>query len=289
MTGRADAIPAAAALAAAEKHCASLARRHARNFYWGFIGLPRAQRSAIYALYGFARQVDDEVDCKSVIGAEERIALQRARLQRCLDGQPDDPVTLVLANAVAWYGIPAREIHDLVDGVEADLHVTRYQTWEELAEYCRLVASTVGRMCVRVFGYDDHAALLLADDLGRAMQLTNILRDVREDLVRGRRYLPQEDLDRFGVAEGQIGERVRSAEWDRLVRFEAERARRLFASGMGVVGHIPRRAGVCVRTMAGMYQRILREIDRDPSIPLAGRLSLGGRTKVGIMLGAWLS
>jgi phytoene synthase len=276
-------------LRASEQFCARMARREARNFYWGFIALAREQRAAIYALYGFSRQVDDEADLVGPRDLPRRLDAHRERVRRCVRGVYDDPVMQLLAHAVRRYTIPESELLAIVDGVQMDYDRTRYATWAELREYCLLVASMVGRVCVRIFGYTDPRAFALADDLGLAMQLTNCLRDVREDAARGRIYLPQEDLRRFGVAERGVLDGRPGPGWGPLVAFEAERARALFASGLGVLAYIPRRPAVCVRTMAGIYQRILARIDRHPERPLSHRVSLSATEKLHVMVGSWLS
>lgn len=282
--------PATRGIVDAERVCQRLARRNAANFYWGFIALPRPQRIAIYALYDFARQVDDAVDDAPLGGdARDQLDSARLRLRRALAGEPDDAVTTVLARAVAAYRIPAAELEALIDGVERDLTTRRYATWAELAEYCHLVASTVGRMCVRIFGFDDEIALQHADDLGLAMQLTNILRDVRGDLDMGRIYLPGDELAAFGIGEHQLAGGPPAPRWNEFVAFQAERARRLFASGLRVERHIPQRAGICVRTMAGLYQRILAEIEEQPALPLRGRLSLRPSDKAAVLVRAGLA
>ena len=273
----------------AERFCREMARREAKNFYWGFISLPYDQRVAIYALYDFARQVDDEVDGApraDLIPA--RLAAQRDRVRRCFLGQTDDPVMEVLAVAARRCAIPEQELQALIDGVERDCTQTNYQTWEDLREYCTLVASIVGRMCVRIFGFTDPAALQRADDLGLALQLTNILRDVREDAEMGRVYLPQEDLDRFGITADAMLRMQPGERWNELVEFETRRARSLFESGYRVVQYIPRRAGACVQTMAGIYERILEKIERDPQLPLRERAALSKGEKLRVVLGSWL-
>jgi len=273
----------------AERFCRQMARREAKNFYWGFISLPHDQRMAIYALYDFARQVDDEVDgAPRADLIPQRLAAQRLRVHRCVQGEFDDPVMQVLAKAIARYRIPESELQELIDGVERDCTHTRYETWEELREYCRLVASVVGRMCVRIFGFTDRAALARADDLGLALQLTNILRDVREDAQMGRVYLPQEDLRRFGIANDAMLRRCAPSGWNALVAFEAQRARALFKSGYEVTRYIPRRPAACVQTMAGIYERLLRKIEKDPQLPLRERAALSKREKLQVVLGAWL-
>jgi phytoene synthase len=275
-------------LRSSERYCHELARREAKNFYWGFISLPYDQRVAIYALYSFARQVDDEADGPNRREFPERLELHRERIRRCVQGEWNDPIMRVLANVVERYRIPESELLELVDGVELDFFRKRYRTWEELQGYCRLVASVVGRMCVRIFGFEDPSALQRADDLGLALQLTNILRDVREDAQMDRIYLPQEDLERFGIDEEQLFKGIPDDDWRRLVAFEAARARDLFVRGYGVLRLIPRRAAVCVHTMAGIYERILEKIERDPDFPLRGRTSLSPSEKLLVMVGSWL-
>ncbi|MDQ6857278.1 MAG: squalene/phytoene synthase family protein [Candidatus Dormibacteraeota bacterium] len=272
----------------AERVCQRLARVNAANFYWGFIALARPQRVAIYALYDFARQVDDAVDAPA--GGDPRTALTEARrrLHRALAGEPDDEVTTVLARAVAAYRIPLSELEGLIDGVECDLTTSRYSSWDELSGYCRLVASTVGRMCVRIFGFDSDVALQYADDLGLAMQLTNILRDIRGDLEIGRVYLPAAELTAYGITEQDLANGRATARWNEFVEFQAQRARRLFASGLRVERHIPQRAGICVRTMAGLYQEILAEIEQNPELPLQRRLSLTPSKKAAVLFRAAL-
>jgi phytoene synthase len=275
-------------LRAAERYCADLARREAKNFYWGFIALPHEQRVAIYALYAFARELDDEADGPGRRALPDRLEAHRERVRRCMRGECDGPIEMVLGHAIERYGIPEEEMQALVDGVELDFFRKRYRTWEELQHYCRLVASVVGRMCVRIFGYEDPIALERADTLGLALQLTNILRDVREDAELDRIYLPAEDLERFGVTESQLLAGTADARWRALMAFEATRARALFAEGYGVLRYIPRRAAVCVQTMAGIYERILEKIERDPDFPLRGRTSLSSSEKLLVMVGSWL-
>ncbi len=273
----------------AERFCRQMARREAKNFYWGFISLPHDQRMAIYSLYDFARQVDDEVDgAPRPEAIPQRLAEQRERVRRCMLGEFDDPVMQVLSKAVERYAVPEAELQALIDGVERDCTHTRYATWDDLREYCRLVASVVGRMCVRIFGFTEDVALLRADDLGLALQLTNILRDVREDAEMGRIYLPEEDLRRFGIGEEEMLRVQPGAGWEALIEFETQRARQLFQAGYEVLRYIPRRPAACVQTMAGIYERLLRKIERDPQLPLRERAALSKGEKLQVVLGSWL-
>lgn len=274
---------------ASESYCRSITRREARNFYWGFVALPREQRAAIYALYAFAREVDDDTDLPGLPGPE-RCAYHRDRLQRCFEGRISDPVMHVLAHAIDRYQIPRDDLEALIRGVERDLGLSQYQTWEDLRDYCLLVASSIGRMCVRIFGFADPVAFDFADDLGIAMQLANILRDVHEDAGMGRIYLPREDLHRFGVDAQTLfaPEPQPTPGWETLVAYEITRARDFFQSGLRVTEQIPRRAAVCVYTMAGIYIAVLNRVSDDPYLPLRERASVNTTGKLAIMLQSWL-
>jgi len=291
-SGRPELIRGAAAagadLHAAERHCRDMARREAKNFYWGFVALPADKRVAIYALYDFARQVDDDADAAGRPHLEASLRRHRRRAAACARGDWSDPVTMVLARAMDRYAIPEAELQALIDGVQTDLTRTRYATWAELEGYCRLVASSIGRMCVRIFGFEDPAALERADELGIALQLTNILRDVREDGALGRVYLPEEDLERFDVSAADVLGGEPGPGWEALVDFESRRARGYFATGRLVLKLIPGRPAACVRTMAGIYERILGMVEREPRLPLGRRASLTPAQKVGVMVRAWL-
>lgn len=275
----------------AERFNRDMAKREAGNFYWGFISLAHDERMAIYALYNFARQVDDEADATGVENLPARLALHRERISRCLRGDyGDDPIMRILGEAVERYAIPEAELQMLVDGVEMDFTKSRYRTFGELRAYCNLVASVVGRMCVRIFGFDDPIALERADDLGMALQLTNILRDVREDVTEmGRVYLPQDELERFGVPESALSAGEIYDGWNDLVAYQVARAREFFATGSEVLRHIPRRPSACVATMAGIYQELLKKIERDPALPLRARAALSKSEKLRVVVRSWLS
>jgi 15-cis-phytoene synthase len=275
----------------AERFNRDMARREAGNFYWGFISLGHHERMAIYALYNFARQVDDEADSIGVENLPERLVVHRERISRAVRGEyGDDPILRVLSEAIARYEIPEHELQMLIDGVEMDFGNPRYSTFGDLQRYCNLVASVVGRMCVRIFGFTDPVALERADDLGLALQLTNILRDVREDAVDMQRvYLPQDELERFGIPESSLfsGEIARG--WNDYVAHNVARARVYFASGYEVLHYIPWRPAACVHTMAGIYEELLKKIERDPALPLRERAALSKTEKLRVVVRSWLS
>jgi phytoene synthase len=275
----------------AERFNRDMAKREAGNFYWGFISLGYHERMAIYALYNFARQVDDEADTVGIENLPARLAVHRERISRCVRGEyGDDPILRVLSEAVDRYAIPEQDLQMLIDGVEMDFGQSRYATFEELRSYCTLVASVVGRMCVRIFGFEDPVALDHADDLGLALQLTNILRDVREDVVDMKRvYLPQDELERFGIPEPALADGDIYPGWNDLVAYHVARAREYFASGYEVLRYIPRRPAACVQTMAGIYEELLKKIERDPGLPLRARAALSKTEKLRVVVRSWLS
>jgi phytoene synthase len=242
----------------AYRACAEIARASGTSFYRGMRLLPRPKRDALFAIYAFARRVDDIADEGGDVTQLEALRTWRAHL--------DDPVFAALDDACTRFSIPVNAFDDLIDGAEMDLRGARYATFDELEVYCRRVAGSIGRLTVGVFGSTDYE---LADRLGVAFQLTNILRDVTEDLALGRVYLPQEDLDRFGVDLHAPG-----AEFNELVRFEAARAEQWYDDGLQLLGHLDRGSASSVAAMAGAYRRLLRRIERDPAAVLRRRVSL---------------
>src|SRR6266516_3136294 len=237
---------------AAYRHCEGVTRSRARNFYYGIRLLPPAKRSALCAVYAFARRVDDVGDGPLEPQDKlDRLATARAELAR-LD-RHHDPVLVALADASQHFPLPLKAFGELIEGVEMDVRGTSYPTFDDLAHYCRCVAGSIGRLSLGVFGSaEQHAAPVLADKLGIAMQLTNILRDLREDADNGRVYLPKEDL----------------------VRFQVARAQRFFAEGLCLLPMLDRRSAACVSAMSGIYRELLGRIARRPEAVLHQRVSL---------------
>lgn len=271
-------------VAVAYDYCQALAKREARNFYYGFMLLPFEQRRAIYAAYAFARECDDIVDGDLPPDESARLlGAQRRRLDDCLAGEPDGPVFEALGDAVAHFGIPREYLYELMDGVQMDLEVRRYADFSSLRTYCRKVASVVGLISIEVFGYrGDDIARKHAEDLGIALQLTNILRDLQEDAERGRVYVPQEEIEAFGYSERELFSGVVSPEFRRLAAFQAARARDQFAEGRKLLPYLPRRARACVGVMAGIYESVLSGIERDPGVVFQRRLSLSSGRKLAL-------
>ena len=273
--------PATVEVRAAYQHCEQITRTQARNFAYGIRLLPADKRRALSAVYAFARRVDDIGD-GSLPAADKLAALAGARASvTSLAGQeadvPADPVLVALADAARQFPIPVSAFGELIDGCEADVRGTRYATFGDLEHYCRCVAGSIGRLSLGVFGCKDAAvAAPLADALGVALQLTNILRDVREDFGNGRVYLPADDLERFGAVlkpDAAIAVLADSRLED-VVRFEAERARGWYATGLRLMPLLDRRSAASAGAMAGIYFRLLEHISAAPATALQRRLSL---------------
>ena len=273
----------------AYKECRLITRREARNFYYAFLTLPAAKRRAIYAAYAFCRHCDDAVDEVASLD-DKQAALQQltARLDAAYRGRPAGPVFTALAHTAQTYEIPQSYFQDLIRGVEMDLANNRYRTFEDLRLYCYRVASVVGLICLQIFGYSHPKAREYAVDLGLAMQLTNILRDVQEDLARDRIYLPLEELQRFGYSEQELKCEVRNNAQRRLIAFQVERAQSLFQSGAKLLPYLSPRSRACPAVLAAIYTRILRRISSNDYNVFGGRISLSGPEKLLVMTTTWL-
>ena len=269
-------------LDAAHEYCRALTKHEARNFYYGFLLLPARQRRAIYAAYAFARECDDIVDGGlDVDEAQRLLGIQRKRLDECLAGEPDGPVFEALGDAVTQFQIPRGYFYELVDGVGVDLTARRYADFDVLKAYCYGVASIVGLISIEVFGYEGgEDARRHAADLGIALQLTNILRDIREDGERGRVYIPEDEIDAFGYSERELLAGIVTPAYNQLVDFQTVRAHEYFLEGRKLLPYLPRRARACVGVMAGIYESILSGIQRDPAAIFRRRVGLGTGAKL---------
>jgi 15-cis-phytoene synthase len=268
--------------AAAYRHCQHITRTKARNFFYGIRLLPPAKRGALSAIYAFARRIDDIGD--GALPAAEKLALLDESRAMAADpaGYPDDPTLVGLADAALRFPIPLSAFGELIDGCAADVRGTAYETFDDLLYYCRCVAGSIGRLSLGVFGTaDPRAAAPLADALGVALQLTNILRDISEDHADGRVYLPGEDIERFGcgLGPGSPSPATDPGRFADLVRFEASRAREWYSTGLGLLPLLDRRSAACTAAMAGIYSRLLDRIAAAPSAAVGGRMSLPGWEK----------
>ncbi|MFE1321364.1 presqualene diphosphate synthase HpnD [Kitasatospora phosalacinea] len=276
---------------AAYRYCEAVTALQARNFSYGIRLLPEAKRLAMSALYALARRVDDIGDGE--LPAEQK-AEALARTRALLDevrtgavGEDDtDPIKVALADAARRFPIPLGGFDELVDGVEMDLKGVEYATFEDLKVYCRCVAGSIGRLSLGVYGCEDwERGAEYADTLGLALQLTNILRDLREDALNGRTYLPTEDLVRFGCQQGfALPVLPAGADFTGLVAFEAERAQAAFEEGLRLLPMLDRRSRAATAAMAGIYHRLLGRIAADPQSVLRGRVSLPGWEKAYVAL-----
>ncbi len=254
-----------------------LTRREARNFAYGIRVLPRDKRRAISAIYAFARRVDDVADGPLPV-EQKRERLEE--LRTALDAGPEDAVFVALADARSRYGIPAGALHELVDGGLQDTEQDRYADFAELDGYCRRVAGAVGVACVSVYGSDD---VERAATLGEALQLINIMRDVREDWELGRVYLPQDELAAYGVSEEDIAAGRTGPEWRALMAFQASRARAHLDEGLGLLESLDSRSAACVSTFAGLYRATLDRIESRGFDVFDGSLRLSPLTKLRIV------
>jgi phytoene synthase len=232
------------------------------SFYYSFLVLPAAKREAIIAVWDFCRAVDDAVDEPQGRNPEAAIREWRDEIGRCFEGVPSTRQGRSLQPVVRRFNLPRKPFEDLTDGVEMDLRLTRYETFDELREYCWRVASTVGLICLEIFGYTRPESREYAVNLGLALQLTNIVRDVRVDLERGRLYLPQDDLERFGVGESDLRAGRVTAPVRQLLAHECGRAREFYTRARQLLPREDARALVAAEIMRGIYQSILDRIER---------------------------
>jgi phytoene synthase len=282
-------------LTEAYRECERITWTQARNFAYGIRLLPPAKRRGLAVIYAFARRIDDIGDGtlpgqEQDMPAEEKIAaLEQARsavldLSEHGSPDPDDPVLVALADTARNFPVPMAAFGELIDGCVADVRGTSYQTFEDLHYYCRCVAGSIGRLSLGIFGTkaDIGVASELADSLGVALQLTNILRDIGEDHANGRVYLPAEDLAKFDVEL----DRPNLSQFQRLVEFEAERARDWYTAGWRLLPLLDRRSAACTGAMAGIYRRLLERIAAEPASVLNRRVSLSTGEKAMVALRA---
>lgn len=272
------------------ERCESITRTQARNFYYGIRLLRPDKRAALCAVYALARRIDDIGDGDlPQAGKLAELALLRASMADL--GHPaEDPVLTAIADVARRLHLPLGAFDELIDGVEMDVLGHHYADFDELVEYCRCVAGAVGRLCLAVFGSrPDPQAPGYADALGVALQQINILRDIREDLGNGRIYLPQHDLDRFGVLL-RLDERGalvdEGGQLSKLIQYSAERAYQWYANGLRLIPLLDRRSAACCTAMSGIYLRLLDRIVEQPSLVFDRRLSLSGWQKAEVAMWA---
>ncbi len=281
--------------------CRRIARRSGSNFRLSFLLLPRAKRRAMEALYAFMRHTDDLADGRQPLPQRREALVEwRALLADWLANCPAhdsrdgagpaskmgaETILPALADAVNRFGIPRKQLEALLDGVEMDLDYRRYKTFDELAEYCHRVASAVGLACLHVWGFPNGKAGELARRCGLAFQLTNILRDLGEDVLQERVYLPQEDLARFDYTEEDLRQGVTDQRFDRLMAFEIDRARTFYREGAGLFDLLGPDGRPMFGAMFDVYRGLLAEIERRPADVFTRRVRLGRCRKLAIVAG----
>lgn len=271
------------------RFCGELARKAGTNFYVSFLAMPKAKREAMCAVYAFMRRSDDIADdAANPEVASAGLRAWRETLAAALDGkETSEPMLPALADTVKRYGIERRFLFELLDGTEMDQTKTRFESFEELYQYCYRVASCVGLVVMPIFGYSDKAALVPAEACGIAFQLTNILRDVKEDAGKGRIYLPAEDMRRFGVQEDDIMNSRYTPQFVELMRFEAQRSRDYYAKAKPLLGMISSDSRGTLAVMMEVYGGLLDRIEAREFRVFDGRVRLSGCEKLWIVLKNW--
>ena len=269
------------------------------SFYYAFLALPRDRREAIIAVWDFCRAVDDTVDdievspgramdAGQVRDARERLARWRAELERCYTGQPETAAGRRLQPWIRAHDLSKAPFADLIDGVEMDLDRTEYPTFEALHEYCWRVASTVGLICIEIFGARSAAAREYAVTLGVALQLTNIIRDVRQDAARGRVYIPGSDLRRFGCASADLDAARPSPAVGALLAYVCARAHDYYRRAHALLPRAERRALVAAQIMAAIYRELLRRVERADHDVFSTRIAVPRARQASIALTTWI-
>ncbi len=264
--------------------CRAIAHKHGANFSVGFRFLPRAKRRAVYAAYAYCRVADDiadEVDqAVSLDDTAQRLDAWQRELDACYEGHPAHPITIALADALTRFAIPKSAFIALIDGCRQDMVKSRYETFEELLHYCDLVATSISDISLAIFGYKSERALEYGRNLATALQLTNVTRDVGDDLARDRIYLPREELRQFGVSEEEILGRVENDRVRTLIEFQIARAERYFREAEPLLQELDFDARFGVLLMGGIYATVLSKLRKDPLVVIRRRLSLTKLQKV---------
>jgi phytoene synthase len=269
--------------------CAEITRRSSSNFYYAFMLLPAERRRALHAVYAFCRFIDDIADEESSHDAVALLKRWRDEVDRVYGGEPTRAISRALADSARHFNIPREHFDEIITGVEMDLTRNRYATFEELRRYCYRVASAVGLICIEIFGYTNPAARDYAEKLGIACQLTNIMRDVKEDAQRNRIYLPLEDLARFDVSEEEILHSVYNDNFVRLMQFEAMRAQEFYREADAALPAEDRSSLLTAEAMRMIYGALLDRIVRSNYRVLDRRHSLSAPLKLYLVGRAWAS
>jgi len=283
------ALSGAELLQSAYDYCTKIAHRHGANFSVGFRFLPPVKRRAVYAAYAWCRRADDIADEDPQPGEDATATLQRLNewqreLDRCYEGNPGNPITIALQDSLRSFAIPKSAFVALLDGCRQDLEKNRYENFSELSGYCEMVATSISDISLAIFGYRSDQALTHGRNLSTALQLTNIIRDVGDDLERDRIYLPLDEMRRFNVTEAMLVSRTESPEFRALMQFQIERAEKYFRDAQPLLRELDFDARFPTLLMGAVYSRVLFKIKRDIYAPLHRRTSLSFPQKVGVVL-----
>ncbi len=272
-------------LATSYKECEKLVKSQSTSFYLASKTLPPNKRKAIYAIYAFCRLCDDIVDNDNK-PSDKRLALNefRSSLEQITKFAYTNPITLAVKDVINTYKIPAGYFEDLILGMESDIDYVRFNSFAELKLYCYRVASTVGLMCLNIFGYKDDICKELAKDLGIAMQLTNIIRDIKEDFELNRVYLPKEDLDNSGYTYDDLKNGNINENFDKLIKTQIARAEKYFSKSKPLKHLVDKDSQRCLELIAEVYIRLLKQMDKKPSLLLKQRTKLAFMNKIYLLI-----
>ena len=261
---------------AAYDHCRAITHKHGGNFSVGFRFLPAVKRRAVYAAYAFCRVADDIADEGSDSVEQKLTSLDawQSELEAAYEQRPTQPITIALADALQHFAIPKSAFIALIDGCRQDMVKTRYETFEELLHYCDLVATSISDISLAIFGYRSAEALTYGRNLATALQLTNVTRDIGDDVTRDRIYLPAEELRQFGVDEREIFEHAENDRVRQLVEFQIARAERYFTEAEPLLRQLDFDARFPTLLMGGVYATVLAKLRKDPLLAVRSRLSL---------------
>lgn len=272
-----------------DEYCQDKAARSGSSFYYAFLFLPPERRRAITALYAFCREVDDVVDeCTDLGVARTKLAWWRTQIAQMCQGNPTHPVTRALEPHLLSFDMTEARLQAVITGMEMDLDVSRYRNWEDLEKYCWHAAGVVGELSAGIFGYQEPQTLTYASKLGLAFQMTNIIRDVGDDARRGRIYLPTEDLEQFNVKPADIIAGKHTAEFEALIKFQADRARQLYRQAANHLPSVDQRSQRPGLMMAAIYATLLDEIEDEQWQVLDRRIALTPLRKLWLAWRNWV-
>ncbi len=273
-----------------DQYCSKKAAASGSSFYYSFRFLPPDRRRAITALYAFCREVDDIADEVSDANvARAKLGWWRSEIANLFAGHPTHPVSKALAPATVHFKVDAARLNEIIDGMEMDLTKKRYRDWDELHQYCHRVAGVVGQLSASIFGYTNTKTLEYAENLGLAFQMTNIIRDVGEDARRDRVYLPQQELDQFGVPLSDVLSAIHTPQFVALMTFQTERAKSLYNKAIEALSAEDRRPQRPGLIMSAIYRTLLDEIARDGFKVLHQRISLTPIRKLWLAWKTWVT